>query len=126
MPISRTPYRFTPDVIRKEVMKDVPGSYLLGNDQGERDFAPRYVGRSDNDMQGRLLTHNHLYSYEYFIFRKASDPKEAFRQECQLWHGHQQCGYELDNKVHPAVPVGLDVRCPYCDFANHMSALQVN
>jgi len=121
-----TPYRFTPNVVRQEVESDTAGSYVLGVDAGDGNFAPRYVGRSDHGVQGRLAKHDYLYKYEYFVYRTASGAEQAFQQECELWHGYRQRGYELDNKVHPAVPPGCALKCPFCDFADHMSALRAN
>lgn len=126
MAILYTPYRFTPEVVRNEVPPDTAGSYVLGDSRGDGLFVPQYVGRSGADVQERLRGHNHLYKYEYFVFRQADSPKEAFRQECEFWHGHRQRGYDLDNRVHPAVPDGQDARCPFCSFAEHMSALSVD
>jgi len=121
-----TPYRFTPEVIHAEAPTSSPGSYILGNNAGGGLFRPRYVGRSDRDIEGRLATHGYLYFFEYFVVRKAADPQEAYRQECTLWHGYRQQGYDLANKIHPAAPPGYPNRCPFCAFAKHMSALEVD
>lgn len=70
-----TPYRMTPDVIRNEVIKGIPGAYVLG-DMEDGEFRFKYVGRSDSCLQTRLLTHDYLYEYSYFIFAYTADAKK--------------------------------------------------
>lgn len=110
------PMKFTPSVIRAIVLPDKPGVYALGND--ENGFKVGYVGRSDYCLQNRLATHNHLYSFDYFIFKYASCVEEAFELECRFWHASKE--KKITNQIHPASPTNSGLRCPYCSFAEHM------
>ena len=117
-----TPVLFYPKLIRKMIKKDEPGVYVLGNEQNG-EFVPRYVGRSDYSLRKRLLTHNHLYEYDYVVFRTVSCSKEAFYTESKWWHDCNNNGYEIDNKIHPDAPSGTYIECPYCSFAKEMNNL---
>lgn len=108
------PYRFTPQVVRRVVTPRRAGVYILGNDV--HGFAGGYVGRSDSCLQNRLATHNHLYKFDYFIFRYATSVQQAYRLECQFWHTYEH-GMEVENRIHPAAPRGSGSCCPYCEFA---------
>jgi hypothetical protein len=114
-----TPYLWLPKVVRSEVEAERPGSYVLGNDQDG--FEVGYVGRSDTCLRSRLLTHNRLYEFEYFLFRYASTPLDAFYQECEFWHACHD--HNLTNAIHPAAPQGSRIGCPYCDFGNAMARM---
>ena len=116
-----TPYRFMPGVVREVVEPGRPGSYLLGYDDGG--FRAGYAGRSDACLRNRLATHNHLYDYDYFIFRYARDEMEAYRQECESWHLLEAEGGDVANRIHPAAPAGSGACCPYCEFGQHMDYL---
>jgi hypothetical protein len=115
------PRLFVPAVIRKVVAPGKPGAYALGNDRGG--FVPGYVGRSDACLRSRLLSHNHLYRFEYFVFRYEPSATAAFQTECELFHVYGQLGVRLHNLVHPAQPVGAADGCPYCGFANRWSKI---
>ena len=121
MKLMTTPYRFSPDVVREVVEPGRPGSYLLGFDDGE--FRAAYAGRSDMCLLTRLATHNHLYDYDYFIFRYSRDEMEAYRQECESWHILRVQGGDVGNRIHPAAPAGSGASCPYCHFSRHMEYL---
>lgn len=116
MKLVATPQLFVPQVIRKVVKADCPGVYVLGNDKNGLDYG--YVGRSDTCLRSRLLTHNHLYEYEYFIFTYAKNAQEAFWLESQWWHNCRGSG--VSNLIHPASPSGTGLECPYCHFASHV------
>lgn len=109
-----TPYLFLPEVIREYVQPGRPGVYVLGDN--ENGFQYRYVGRSDTCLQTRLLTHNHLYRFEYFIFRYVDSPKDGFLLESKWWHDCRVQGFPLVNQIHPDAPSHSGFTCPYCDF----------
>lgn len=114
-----TAYLMLPAVIRRSVEPDRPGAYMLGEiEHGQ--FSVRYVGRSDSCLRTRLLNHNYLYEFSYFVFRYASSPKEAFLIECKWWHDHHAKRGVLLNKIHPGAPAGQSLSCPYCHFAQGM------
>lgn len=116
-----TPFRMTPDVIRRVVEKDHPGAYVLGDVVNGR-FTYSYVGRSDHCLQTRLLTHPYLYYFPYFIFLYAGEAEEAFVLESKWWHDCRNSGVALLNAIHPASPAGKMLRCPYCQFLQDMRA----
>jgi len=116
------PLRFTPEVVRRAVELGRPGVYILGSDING--FVGGYVGRSDTCLRNRLATHNHLYKFDYFIFRYAANVSQAFRLECQYWHTYEH-GMEVSNCIHPAAPHGSGSCCPYCEFALDAATLLV-
>ncbi len=116
-----SPILFIPKYISKTIEDNRPGVYVLGDDQNG--FIPKYVGRSDTSLKRRLMTHNHLYEHEYFIFKYVNNVKEAFFTEAKWWHDCQGNGYDLDNKIHPDAPNGMILECPYCAFARDATEL---
>jgi hypothetical protein len=116
-----TPFRFTPAVIRQQVEQGRMGSYILGFDQ--EGFVGQYVGRSDTCLQRRLSLHNHLWTYDYFVFKYATTLNEAFFQECELYHSYLLFDKQLHNLIHPAMPSGSGLVCPYCDFRDGVNQL---
>lgn len=116
---SLVPILFTPEVIRKSVIPNRTGVYLLGNDVDG--FEVRYVGRSDNCVKTRLLSHNHIYKYDYFVLLYAGSEVEAFWMECQYWHVFHKS--HISNKIHPASPPKKQLECPYCHFTSNVVKL---
>lgn len=110
------PRLFTQGVINEVIIDNKPGVYVLGNDKCGFDY--KYVGRSDTSLKRRLLSHNYLYQYEYFIYTYSNSPKEAFYLECKWWHDCMD--YKIVNKIHPASPKGSKYECPYCHFAQYI------
>ena len=109
------PYRFTPDVIKSVVPKNVIGTYALGNDE-QGQFSIKYVGRSDISLRKRLLTHNYLFKYSYFIFFCTKTKYVAFIIESKWWHDCKNSNEQLVNVIHPDSPSQMNVVCPYCQF----------
>jgi hypothetical protein len=73
-----------------------------------RNAKPAYVGRSDSDLQQEIRKSASLGDYKRFYFDYASSPMNAYKQECELYHGFQP----PDNQNHPAVPAYQDWHCP--------------
>ncbi|PGQ49745.1 hypothetical protein COA20_05330 [Bacillus thuringiensis] len=74
--------KFTPEIVKSVVSHpNRTGVFILGNNVNG--FKVGYVGSSDNCLQLRLINHNHLYSFDYFIFNYTYNIKDAFFQECQ-------------------------------------------
>jgi GIY-YIG catalytic domain len=111
------PRIFTPESVRGIIKENKPGVYALGNDANG--FVVGYVGRSDSCLQTRLSTHNHLYRFDYFIFKYALSINEAFKLECEYWHASKE--KQIANLIHPASPSNSGMKCPYCDFAAQMN-----
>jgi hypothetical protein len=87
------------------------GNYLL-YDVANR---IRYVGRSDTDLQSRLLGHvNEDTTYMYFQCWDADSPKEAYYKECEQYHRYLDTGLLL-NQNHPDRPENMPyLCCPVC------------
>lgn len=116
MPIQTTAYLFVPEVIREVVKPAHSGVYVLGNEKDG--FQYGYVGRSDTCLKSRLLAHNHLYEYDYFIFTYTRSSQHAFFIESEWFHNCKKSG--IGNLIHPASPQGSGLECPYCHFASHI------
>jgi hypothetical protein len=106
----RGPYKLDNDTIDKEVTKKSAGAYALGYLQ-EDTFIPKYVGRSDEDVNDRLK--DWVGKYKYFKFEYYGSPKSAFEKECNLYHDWKA---QLDNKCHPDRPDDTTWQCPRCDI----------
>lgn len=116
------PVTFLPKNVRRIVKKDCAGVYVLGNEENGK-FVPKYIGRSDYSIRHRLLTHNHMYDYEYFVFMYVNGMEAAFLMESKWWHDCLNNGIDIDNKIHPDTPSGAYIECPYCAFAKDMNEL---
>ena len=86
------------------------GTYRLGTLRGGR-FVHHCFGRSDDNVQRRLLVHAAGAPDTHFQVWPARTAYDAFRLECGLWH--------LDlpfarNRIHPGAPGGVPFVCPYC------------
>ena len=76
-------YALTTKKIDEVVKRTSPGNYALGNTSNS-DFYPEYVGRSDEDVNGRLK--DWVGKYQKFMFSYATSPKAAFEEECRNYH----------------------------------------
>lgn len=116
-----TPYRFTPDVVRNVVPSGKIGVYALGDVIDDK-FTVKYVGRSDCSLQKRLLTHNLLYQFSYFIFLITETDKDGFALEAKWWHDCKIKRLPIVNQIHPDSPSGLGIKCPYCEFSRDIKS----
>lgn len=124
MPKFTLAYSFTPTFVRHVIGPGRVGAYTLGHI--DSDFIPGYVGRSDRCLRERLAGHEQLGAFDYFIVRLGHDLAGAFQAECALWHTCIQKGHRLENRAHPARPRGIELVCPYCEFAEQaIRALRV-
>lgn len=85
-----------------------PGVYRLADTHG----IPRYIGRSDEDVQKRLLDHVRTGRYRFFWVEHIGTPDDAFHRECHLFHYYRR---QLDNAIHPSRPKGCGDACPKCN-----------
>ncbi len=96
--------------IRANVKEGSIGNYWLFDGA----LGIRYVGRSDTDLQSRLLRHVDESPYKSFKFSYAASPKEAYYKECEQYHRYIGSG-KLMNKNHPDSPDGMShLCCPVC------------
>jgi len=105
---------FSYQLDRVTVEKFVPsgsiGNYLLYDGTSRI----RYVGRSDTDLQKRLLGHVDEPPYKYFKSSYVASPEEAFYKECEQYHECLASGFLL-NKNHPDCPENMPhLCCPIC------------
>ena len=102
-------YPLTAEKIDEKVEKKRIGVYVLGH-MGEKSFIVEYVGRSDDELNGRL----HWWigkGYPRFKFGYNRTVKAAFEKECTIYHdfGGKK---KLDNDIHPQRPKGENCPCP--------------
>jgi hypothetical protein len=103
------PYPLTADGVNAAVKPGYPGVYALGNTK-DNTFYIGYVGRSDDDVHGRLCDHIKLPDPQ-FKFNYCTTPEAAFYAECELFHTFGGSR----NEIHPARPEGTNHRCPRTD-----------
>ena len=108
----RGSYRLEKWTIDHQVTRTSPGAYALGRTRNDV-FEISYVGRSDDDVRGRLL--QWIGSYAEFKYEYYPSAKAAFEKECHLWHDFGGDLNKLDNERHPARPAGTTWQCPRCD-----------
>lgn len=124
-PMSTRAWLLLSMVVRLVVPPGRPGVYILGGlESSDGDFFPRYVGRSDTDVQSRLMHHAQTPLFTYFRCRSCKSKGEAYHMECFYWHALFEFG-KLFNRVHPDAPSNSHLKCPYCSgataFANFAS-----
>ena len=88
------------------------GNYALGFIRSsDSAFIPKYVGRSDSDLQKELKAKLSTKSQTrtHFMFSYAGSEKAAFDKECKNYHDFKR---QLENEIHPARPNGTNHACP--------------
>lgn len=107
------PFPLTETGIDNEIGEISPGVYTLGHLNSDNAFVVSYVGRSDDDLNGRLKQWVGVKNYKVFKYDYFSSSKAAFEKECRLYHdfGGKQ---KLDNDIHPARPKDTNWECPVC------------
>lgn len=97
--------------IEREITRTSPGNYGIGYIQ-DNTFHVCRVGRSDDDVKGRLKQYVGVEPdrYTHFQLKYASSIKEAFEKEC--WNFHD-CN-PPDNDRHPDRPDNTNLQCPVC------------
>lgn len=95
------PFVYDKATINAKIPDNVKGNYILGNIDDKGEFEARYIGRADKNLKERIG--HELGVYSYFFFSIAESARDAFNQECLMWHlgGEDK---ELDNKIHPDKP----------------------
>jgi hypothetical protein len=102
------------------LIKSRVGNYALGNfrrkpDASKRTFFVKYVGRSDNDLHGRLVNHlnNDDIPFSHFKYSYSYSILAAYKKECINYHEFRK---GLINDIHPRKPNGMGkMKCPVCD-----------
>lgn len=111
------PYKLDNETIDAIVTRtSCAGNYALERRHEKGSFIVNYVGRSDDDVKGRLKywIERKPY-YKRFKFSYASSAMAAFEKECKNYHDFG-ASEKLDNEIHPQRPEGTDWKCPICDY----------
>jgi hypothetical protein len=113
MPVKLGEWLFLSNLrINENVAVGSKGVYLLSRNKSDY----HYVGRSDEDLNDRLIKHvDETYpkqkkEYKWFKYHVKSSKREAYEDECRLWHEHG--APPPDNKIHPATPEETTYPCP--------------
>jgi hypothetical protein len=107
------PHSLTTHNVDAVVRGKGPGAYALGRTDANGAFIVSYVGRSDEDLNGRLKDWVNT-KYAQFKYGFFDSPKAAFEKECQIFHDFGGTKL-LDNDIHPARPKGTGWRCLGCN-----------
>jgi hypothetical protein len=99
-------YLLHPWLVRVLIPERRAGAYMLYT-AGR----PVYAGRSDRDLQGRLITHACSERADYFGYEVYPDAERAYDMECALFH---MLVPNLVNRVHPAAPAATERQCFIC------------
>ena len=108
--LTRRAYRLVPWLVRALVPEATTGTYVL--------FAGGhtiYAGRSDTDLQRRLVEHARAQRGEYFDFDAHAHRRASFLTECATFHAMASA---LENRIHPASPASSGYSCPFCRQAS--------
>ena len=111
------PYKLDSDVIDQLIADGVAGNYRLSRSDYGEPFIVDYIGRSDEDLAGRIKDHIVEGYGQFACVEKASDV-EAYYQECHDFHFFGGDIGLLDNdadKGHPHLPKGYSLKCPVCE-----------
>ncbi len=107
------PFPLDSQSINYEVEKAI-GVYILGENSDIQSFKPRYVGRSDDDLNERLHQHE-KENYTHFVYLYADSEEDAYYMECVLYHNYGE-DVVLKNEIHPDKPKNRgDLSCPICN-----------
>ena len=93
-------YTLSNDEIDRVVTKTSIGNYALGYSK-DSSFYIKYVGRSDDNVNGRLK--DWVGHYKEFKFSYASSAQEAYEKELKNYNDFGG-SKKLDNKIAPAKP----------------------
>lgn len=88
-----------------------PGVYALGRIDDDYVFRIARIGRSDDDLKSRL--YDHVGQYPVFKHGFCGSAREAFNEECRLFHDFPGLP---DNERHPDAPNGTSYKCPICGW----------
>ncbi|MDE5880771.1 MAG: hypothetical protein K2H60_03495 [Muribaculaceae bacterium] len=113
------PFTYDKTTIDSVIPEGIPGNYILGDLNADGDLEVRYVGRSDSDLRTRIG--HDIGKYSHFYFSIAESAREAYNQECLMWHQYGGEEGELDNDIHPDKPDGdHSAECYICKLMEAM------
>jgi hypothetical protein len=103
-------YKFVPWMVRALIPGGYIGTYVLYSCVDGL-IVPVYIGRSDRDLQRRLVNHPYLYKVDFFEYYTFDTAEKSFLSEAALYHCFKE---ELFNFIHPASPAFSNLNCPFC------------
>jgi hypothetical protein len=106
-----------------DALSSSPGVYIIGYRRDEKDYGT-YVGRSDDDLKGRLRQHlprnetNRCIkslNCDRFWCEYADTARAPYERECTIYHQYSHNGKPgyVCNDVHPAKSDNA-WKCPKC------------
>jgi len=114
-------FELTTERVRNVVPENAVGFYRLGN-VVDGQFWPEYFGRSDRNLQSRLIDHARDYEgVSQFSPVVTENIQRAYQLECREWHLQ---GEEMENEIHPARPRLIAYQCPYCQMEQNFAEIQ--
>lgn len=108
------PHVFDETEIKRFVAPSTIGAYAIGDVNERIQFVVMRAGRSDEDVQSRLLQYlnearaEYNKAYRAFMWAKCDTVKAAFNLECTLYHYFKPA----NNDIHPDRPEDQDFECP--------------
>jgi len=102
------PQKLTQANIDAAITTKTPGVYVLGALNANHVMSVSYVGRSDDDLAGKIR--RHIGNYQAFAYAMAANPLHAYQAECKLYHELQPS----KNVMHPIRRPGVEWACPVC------------
>jgi hypothetical protein len=110
-------FRFDRDNVNAYVTRTSAGVYLLAQHSHGDVFNVLRAGRSDVNVNGRLLSYlnpsspDHRSSYAWFAFVYVGGKRAAYELECRLFHQFAP----TYNELHPDTPANMNLSCPICE-----------
>jgi hypothetical protein len=108
LPELNDPDLLTPQKVDAAIRSRTPGFYVLGTMGDNKVMTVSYVGRSDDDLAGKLK--RHAGNYQAFAYGTADSPLQAYQGECRLYHALKPS----KNVMHPIRKGGDEWACPVC------------
>lgn len=103
-------YKYEPWLVKALIPEGYKGTYILYS-WNDGEVKPTYIGRSDTDLQRRLINHPYLNKTDFFEFHILESAEKCFLSEAALYHCFKG---DLLNSIHPASPAFSTLSCPFC------------
>ncbi len=108
LPELHDPDHLTKEKVDAAIGHRTPGFYVLGTLGDNKVMSVSYVGRSDDDIAGKLK--RHVGNYPAFAYATADSALLAYQGECRLYHALKPS----KNVMHPIRRGGPEWACPVC------------
>ncbi|MEO0073352.1 MAG: hypothetical protein ABIK43_01655 [candidate division WOR-3 bacterium] len=103
----RGPYLLRPLQVDISVPGRVGGVYCLAKNPRRVEV----VARTESNLREAIKSH--WNKYEFFWYEPAVSPRDAYVNQCYVYHRYADKG-ELTDVSHPQPPEKTDVKCPVC------------